>query len=79
MGAKVRHNRDNGGQPEAFYRPEIFLNGINQIHNSPMPVAASHQRLHSKQPATLAGAREHGEAENQKGWSRPAAEVLLRT
>src|SRR3984885_13451836 len=76
MGAKVRHNRDNRGQPEAFHRPGIVLNGINQIHNSPMPVAASHPRQHSKEPASLARGREHGEAENQKGRSRPVAENL---
>src|ERR1700722_5710926 len=40
MGAKVRHNRDNRRQPEASTW-NLPSNGINQIHNSPVPVAAS--------------------------------------
>jgi hypothetical protein len=40
MGAKVRHNRDNRRQPEAFRRPEIFLQIVSiKIHNSPICVS----------------------------------------
>src|ERR1700730_8141885 len=62
MGAKVRHNRDNRRQPEAFYRPGTFLQMgsiISTIRRYPCP-------QHRNSPLTFSRARKHGEAEKTK-------------
>src|ERR1700730_10905003 len=68
MGAKVRHNRDNRRQPEAFYRPGIFLQiaWINTaIRDVRVRLAPKTTFERARYPCP--GAREHGEAESQNG------------